>query len=57
MNNTKIIRCNCPSEYQDKTYGLGRRVANFARNIFNKQGGWRCCVCGTEQPDNKEKKT
>lgn len=40
-----IVRCTCRNIYQDSKYGLGMRVANWARNAFSKQGGWRCTVC------------
>lgn len=37
---TKIIVCDCQSEYQDKRYGTGHRVANSTDN-----GDYRCTVC------------
>jgi len=42
---TKIIRCFCESEFQDKEYG------NFMRLhiLTNKDGVWRCSTCGKEQ--------
>ena len=44
---TKLIRCNCVSEFQDKTYGKGIRVAN--RNQGGKQKmGSTCTVCSKE---------
>lgn len=43
--NTEIKKCGCESEYQDKKYGLKRRVHNIKAN-----GGSRCVVCGS---DNK----
>lgn len=39
---TKIISCTCQSEYQDKRYGAGKRVANTTDN-----GDARCTVCGS----------
>jgi len=38
---TKIISCECKSEYQDKRYGAGKRVAN----VTDKGGDARCTVC------------
>lgn len=41
--NTKLVKCTCKSNYQDKTYGKGMR-------IHNKMGagrGWRCTICST----------
>ena len=37
---TKVIRCNCDSEYQDKNYGIGMRLHNPNKN------GYKCTVCG-----------
>lgn len=42
MSKTKIINCDCESDYQDRKYGKGKRMANWAP----KQNGWRCTVCG-----------
>ncbi len=53
MNDSKIMPCKCEHAFQDKTYGKGLRVHNFARNVNNKQGGWRCTVCGTVKDHNK----
>lgn len=36
-----IKKCVCKSEYQDRRYGFGNRVANQG-----KDGGYRCTVCG-----------
>jgi hypothetical protein len=41
-----IITCSCKNEFQDQLYGKGKRVHNLAKGAFNKQGGWRCTVCG-----------
>lgn len=39
----KILNCTCHSEFQDMTYGAGKRV-------FNQMGkvglSYRCTVCG-----------
>jgi hypothetical protein len=44
---TKIMGCRCEHEYQDKRYGKGMRVFNFATNAQELKGaeGWRCTVC------------
>jgi len=43
MAETKIIKCNCDSEYQDKKYGKGMRVGNKTmKNVA------RCTVCNKE---------
>ncbi len=42
---TKIIKCNCKHEWQDKTYGQGNRVGNLIKQ--NAKGtDYRCVVCG-----------
>jgi len=38
---TKILKCNCVSEFQDKTYGVGNRVFN------ESEKGATCTVCGS----------
>lgn len=43
---TTILNCNCKSEFQDKTYGEGKRVFNDC----NK--GFRCVVCGALKGNN-----
>jgi len=42
---TRILNCTCISTYQDKKYGLGRRVKN-ERVKDMKHRGWACTVCG-----------
>lgn len=39
---SKLIKCTCSHEDQDKMYGQGNRMANEART-----GQYRCTVCGT----------
>lgn len=43
---TAILTCTCKSDFQDKTYGEGKRVGNEC----NK--GLRCTVCGTLKGSN-----
>ena len=45
MNKTKVIRCNCKHEFQDKTYGEGMRV-HILKQKDAQQGNWACTVCG-----------
>ena len=45
---TKVLPCACAHEYQDKQYGKGNRLHNWARAAM-KTGGWRCTVCGKEK--------
>ena len=42
MENTKILKCKCESQFQDETYGKGMRV----HNIHQKEGKKASCtVC------------
>ena len=43
---TKIIKCTCKNEQQDKMYGKGNRVANQTKNSDGKV--FRCTVCAKE---------
>jgi len=47
-----ILPCTCYHEYQDKLYGTGNRVHNYARSVLNKGGGWRCTVCSKIKSGN-----
>jgi hypothetical protein len=40
---TAVLPCTCKSEYQDKAYGLGKRLHNKTNE------GQRCTVCETEK--------
>jgi len=45
-----VIKCenkNCKSDFQDKAYGKGMRVHNFAVKGNGGTRGHRCTVCGT----------
>lgn len=39
---TKIIRCTCEHDYQDKKHGKGKRVGN---KIAKDGNYYRCTVC------------
>ena len=41
---TKILKCKCKHDYQDKRYGTDKRVHNETVK------GWRCTVCGVVKP-------
>lgn len=41
-----IFDCICVSDYQDRKYGIGKRVANPTRK---SEGVARCTVCKTER--------
>ena len=45
-----ILKCNCKHDFQDKVYGLGKRVHNQIVNKINKLiAKFRCTVCKTER--------
>lgn len=46
-NGTARVICKCPHEFQDKTYGPQRRVANATAKGDDKQTEVRCTVCKT----------
>ncbi len=50
---TKVMKCTCKHEYQDKHYGKDLRVHNMA---IGKVKGWRCTVCATVKPDGEVEK-
>jgi hypothetical protein len=47
-----IIKCNCKHEFQDKKYGNGMRVHNYALKLRSNGGkpGYRCTICKNEKP-------
>jgi hypothetical protein len=44
-----IKSCNCKSEYQDKKYGVGKRVHNQAQSVVKGEIAWRCTICGSKK--------
>lgn len=50
MSETKIMKCNCKNDFQDKKYGKKNRL--FNRTIK----GFRCTVCGSDKGIQIEKK-
>ena len=48
MSKTKLIRCECEHDYQDKTYGHKIRVANEKASSKTTQPKFACTVCGKE---------
>lgn len=54
---TLLRVCTCQSTFQDRVYGPGMRVHNFARSSPDKvHGGWRCTVCGHDRVDQTGKR-
>lgn len=47
----KILKCDCPHPFQDKTYGNGMRVHNPTGKAGGKEEGkkFRCTVCKKEK--------
>ncbi len=44
-----IATCNCEHEYQDESYGPGRRVHNKTTKRVGEASVYRCTVCGAEK--------
>lgn len=44
--NILILACICKHDFQDKEYGKGLRVHNYAIK-GNKAPGYRCTVCNS----------
>ena len=42
---TKIVKCTCKNDWQDKKYGNGMRV----HNTTSKPNGVRCTVCKNDK--------
>lgn len=40
---SRIFKCNCRHDFQDKQHGKGKRVYNEGVKV------WRCTVCGNEK--------
>lgn len=55
MAETKIMPCTCTHQYQDATYGPGKRVHNMKGDGARKETGWVCTVCGKGGRNNPKK--
>ena len=51
MSGTVIKHCGCQHEFQDKQYGRGMRVHNYAE----KTEAYRCTVCCALKTKEKKK--
>ena len=49
MNKTRLVKCECKNEFQDKRYGVGMRVTT-PNNTEQSKGRFvvRCTVCSRE---------
>lgn len=45
---TKIFKCNCKHESQDKLYGVNKRVFNRTTKEIANKPLYRCTVCKKE---------
>lgn len=45
----RILQCKCEHPYQDKRYGEGMRVFNYAPAKGQKPNRYRCSICGQER--------
>lgn len=41
---SKILACSCKHSFQDKEYGVGKRL-----HTFTKKKMWRCTICLKEK--------
>lgn len=48
MPDTKILKCSCESEFQDKLYGNHMRVHNHAPSKGSNKTRYRCATCKLE---------
>ena len=56
LKTTRNIACNCKHEFQDKLYGIGRRLANLVNKSVKSASNnvdYRCTVCGKSHTVNK----
>ena len=47
---TKKIKCTCDHGDQDKMFGNGIRLHNYAPTGYANNPGWRCTVCTHVKP-------
>lgn len=45
---TTIKECTCKSEYQDKKYGVNKRVMNLGKGKEKAGRKAKCTVCGRQ---------
>lgn len=45
MAQTKIVKCDCKSDFQDKEYGKSQRLMNQASAKGSQPKRFRCTVC------------
>lgn len=53
MAESKIMKCTCAHEYQDRVYGKSMRLFNPIGK--SQDSGYRCTVCGKEIGNIKRK--
>jgi len=46
VKTASVRPCDCAHDYQDRTYGAGKRVHNACEVPDETGQGWRCSVCG-----------
>jgi len=44
---SKVLKCDCKHEFQDKRYGLQNRLHNETTKVNTPK--WRCTVCTKER--------
>lgn len=58
MKTTHTVNCTCQHTFQDKIYGIGRRLANLVTKSIKPGSNtveYRCTVCKKTHSVNKGK--
>lgn len=45
LGSSVVLPCTCNNKFQDKMYGLGRRVHNIGKQAGSTSRKARCTVC------------
>lgn len=46
---TNVLGCSCDNKYQDRIYGINRRVHNKMEKKAGTSDIWKCTCCGLEK--------
>ncbi len=47
--NSRILPCSCDHAYQDRIYGIGKRVHSRMKQSDKSSNMYRCTVCTKEK--------
>ena len=56
MKTTHVVQCSCQHTFQDKFYGIGKRLANLVTKSIkpgNNRVEYKCTVCSRVHGVNK----